>query len=169
MRTGTQERTGERRSLLLCEMNEAMPRIRRGSLADLSAVELLLMSAGLPTDDIRSIPGLLTWVAEADASLRGVIALEPFGHEGLLRSLAVAPNARGHGLGRGLVAQVEGDARTEGVRKLVLLTQTAEMFFRDLGYQTVSRDDVSDAVKRSAQFRSLCPASATCMAKVLHD
>jgi len=150
-------------------MNEAMPRIRRGSLADLPAIELLLLSAGLPTDDIRSIPGLRTWVVEAGGSLGGAIVLEPFGHEGLLRSLAVAPDARSHGLGRGLVAQLESDARTEGVGKLVLLTQTADTFFRDLGYRTVSRDDVSDAVKQSAQFRSLCPASAICMEKVLHD
>lgn len=148
-------------------MTEAMPHIRRGSAADLPAIESLLQSAGLPTDDIRDISGLRTWVAEAGGSLRGAIALEPFGTEGLLRSLAVAPDARRHGLGRKLVVQLESDARAEGMRKLVLLTQSAEAFFRSLGYQRVNRDDVSVVVKGSAQFRSLCPASATCMAKAL--
>ena len=148
-------------------MNEATPRIRRGSPADLSAIELLLQSAGLPADDLRGISGLLTWVVESGGALRGAIALEPFGNEGLLRSLAVAPDARKQGLGRRLVTQLESDARAAGVRTLVLLTQTAEVFFRDLGYQAVSRDDVSSAVKSSAQFRSLCPASATCMSKAL--
>jgi N-acetylglutamate synthase-like GNAT family acetyltransferase len=105
-------------------------------------------------------------VIEVGRSLRGAICLEPFGYEGLLRSLVVAPDVRTHGLGRSLVAQLESDARAEGVRKLVLLTQTAEKFFAKLGYQIVSRDEISNAVKESAQFRSLCPASATCMAKV---
>ena len=148
-------------------MSEALPTIRQGSAADLPAIESLLISAGLPTDDIRGISGLRTWVADAGGSLTGVIALEPFGHEGLLRSLAVAAAARSQGLGHQLVAQLENDARAGGVRQLVLLTQTAETFFRRLGYQSVNRDDVSTVVKSSAQFRSLCPASATCMAKVL--
>lgn len=148
-------------------MNQAAPSIRRGCPADLSAIESLLQNAGLPADDIRGIPGLQTWVVEAGGSLRGAIALEPFGNEGLLRSLAVAPDARRLGLGRRLVAQLESDARAAGVRTLVLLTQTAEAFFRHLGYQAVSRDNVSNAVKSSAQFRSLCPASAPCMSKML--
>ena len=166
--SGAPERTDGQRSLLLREMNEAVPRIRSGSPADLSAIESLLLGAGLPMDDIRGIPGLRTWVVEVDGSLRGAIALEAFGQEGLLRSLVVAGDARSRGLGRGLVAKLESDARTEGVINLVLLTQTAETFFRNLGYRAVNRDEVSDAVKRSAQFRSLCPASAICMTKVLH-
>ena len=147
-------------------MND-VPLIRRGSPADLTAIESLLQNAGLPTEDIRDISGLRTWVIETGSSLRGAIALEPFAHEGILRSLAVTPDARGHGLGRRLVAQLESDARSDGVRKLVLLTQTAEKFFKNLGYQIISRDDVSEAVKGAAQFRSLCPTSAICMAKVL--
>jgi len=148
-------------------MNEAATNIRRGTAEDLSAIESLLRSAGLPTDDVRSIPGLRTWVAEVGAALCGAIALEPFAHEGLLRSLAVAPDARSHGLGRKLVARLELDARVGGVRKLVLLTQTAGPFFQKLGYEVVDRNEVSQVVKGSAQFRSLCPASATCMAKML--
>jgi amino-acid N-acetyltransferase len=148
-------------------MNEPTQRIRRGQPADLPAMESLLRSAGLPTEDIRSIPGLQTWVVEVGDSIRGAIALEPFAQEGLLRSLAVTPDARSQGLGRMLVAQLESDARADGVRSLVLLTQTAVTFFRKLGYEVVDRGDVSNEVKESAQFRSLCPATATCMAKRL--
>ncbi len=35
------------------------------------------------------------------------------------------------------------------------------------GYEPTTRDRVPDAVKASAEFRSLCPASATVMAKSL--
>jgi amino-acid N-acetyltransferase len=50
---------------------------------------------------------------------------------------------------------------------LVLLTQTAEPFFARLGYSVVDRVYVPDEVKASAEFRSLCPAAATCMTKSL--
>jgi len=99
------------------------------------AVLALLESAGLPTADLAGIAGLRTWVDESGDSISGVIALDAFGSEGLLRSLAVAPDYRGRGIGRVLVARLEADARAEGIRKLILLTQTAEPFFRSLGYE----------------------------------
>jgi len=49
----------------------------------------------------------------------------------------------------------------------VLLTETAEAFFRSRGYVPVERANVSPAVKQSAEFRTLCPASARCLSKSL--
>jgi N-acetylglutamate synthase-like GNAT family acetyltransferase len=145
----------------------ALPQVRRGQPADIPDVLALLQSTDLPTSDLSAIAGLRTWVIESDDCLCGVIALEPFGTEGLLRSLAVAPDYRNRGMGHALVAQLETDARAQGVRKLVLLTQTAETFFRSLGYQNIDRRHVSDEMKQCAEFWSLCPASASCMAKAL--
>jgi amino-acid N-acetyltransferase len=145
----------------------ALPQVRRGQPADIPDVLALLQSTDLPTSDLSANAGLRTWVIESDDFLCGVIALEPFGTEGLLRSLAVASDCRNRGIGRALVAQLETDARAQGVRKLVLLTQTAETFFRSLGYQNIDRRYVSDEMRQCAEFRSLCPASASCMAKTL--
>jgi amino-acid N-acetyltransferase len=142
-------------------------RIRPGQPADVPAVLALLQSAGLPSTDLASTAELRTWVMESSGSLHGVIALERFGTDGLLRSLAVEPGYRHLGVGRELVARLEHDALASGVRKLVLLTETAESFFRSLGYARVDRGAVGAAVQGSAQFRSLCPASAACMAKTL--
>jgi amino-acid N-acetyltransferase len=133
------------------------------------AVLSLLQGAGLPTADLQGIAGLRTWVIESQNVLRGVVALERFGTEGLLRSLAVAPEHRNRGIGRELVVRLEHDASAEGITRLVLLTETAEAFFRALGYATVDRQRVSLEMRRCAEFQSLCPASATCMAKVLYD
>ncbi len=69
--------------------------------------------------------------------------------------------------GSALVVQLESDARAAGVGKLVPLTQTAETFFRRLGYQNIDRRHVSDDMRQCAEFRSLCPASASYMAKAL--
>lgn len=141
--------------------------IRCGHAADLAAVLTLLKGAGLPTDDLTSAPGLHMWVLEADESLFGVIGLERFGAGALLRSLAVAAGYRQRGFGHQLVARLERDAQADGVEQLVLLTETAENFFRGLGYEAIDRRYVPEEIQQSAEFRSLCPASAVCMTKSL--
>jgi amino-acid N-acetyltransferase len=123
----------------------------------------------LPTTDFPSVSDVQLWLFVAADSLVGVIALERFGSVGLLRSLAVAPEYRTCGFGRRLVERLETDARADGVTQLVLLTGTAEAFFGSRGYTVVDRGAVAEAVKQSAEFRSLCPASAVCMAKMLSD
>jgi len=142
-------------------------RIRRTQAADLAAVQQLLAAAGLPTEDLTSAPGLHFWSVEADSRVVAAIGLERFGMGGLLRSLAVDPAHQRRGLGFDLVAHLESDARTVGVDQLVLLTQTAEPFFRRLGYSVIDRLFVPDELKHSEEFRSLCPASAVCMTKSL--
>jgi amino-acid N-acetyltransferase len=141
--------------------------IRRGRATDLPAVLALLEGARLPTADIASADELAMWVLEERGSIVGAIALERFGTEALLRSLAVAPEYRKRGFGRELVAQLEEGARAENIQQLVLLTETAEAFFRGLGYSVIDRRYVSARLKQSTEFRSLCPASATCMSKIL--
>ena len=143
------------------------PTIRGGQSTDLPAALALLQGAGLPTADLPSAPVLKMWVLEASDSLVGVIALERFGADALVRSLVVAPAYRKRGFGRELVARLEQDAQADGVEQLVLLTESAEQFFRGLGYDVIDRRDVSEGLKQSAEFRSLCPASAVCMSKVI--
>ena len=143
--------------------------IRSGQPADMPAVVTLLAAVGLPTADLTQVQRLQMWVAEAADSLFGVIALEPFGSQALLRSLAVTPGYRKRGLGRELVARVEHEAKAEGIQQLVLLTETAEAFFLKLGYELTNRTDVREEVKQSAEFRSLCPVSAVCMTKALRS
>ena len=123
------------------------PQIRRGQTADLVTVLNLLQCAGLPTEDLTWAPGLQVWVLETAGLLLGVIGLERFGAGGLLRSLAVAPGHQRRGLGEQLLAQLERDARADGVEQLVLLTQTAEPFFHRLGYSVIDRRYVPDEVK----------------------
>jgi amino-acid N-acetyltransferase len=143
----------------------AEPGIRRGQAADMPAIATLLESAGLPTADLSSAADFQTWVLEAHGELVAAIGLERFGDEALLRSLVVAPEHRKRGLGQELIARVERDARAQGITRLILLTETAEAFFRARGYAVTDRRQVTHAVKQSAEFRSLCPVSAVCMSK----
>ena len=154
---------------LLQHVNDLLqPLIRRGRASDLAAVAVLLQEAKLPTEDLANAPGLSLWVLEIEGELAGAVALE--GTEPtsrLLRSLVVAPAHRRRGMGHDLVAQVERDARTEGIERLVLLTDTAQSLFDRLGYAVIERSAAPEALRQSAEFRSLCPSSAVCMAKLL--
>jgi len=142
-------------------------RIRKGAQGDMTAVLALLTDAGLPTADFTDSPDITMWVLEADGSIRGVIALQRFGREALLRSLTLAASHRRRGHGRDLVARVEDEAAAAGVDRLVLLTESAERFFRRLGYRPVERARVGESLRQSAEFRFLCPASAVCLGKSL--
>jgi amino-acid N-acetyltransferase len=147
-------------------MNPA-PEIRRGDSRDVGRMTSLLAASGLPTEDLTAIPQLDVWLLEEGGEVIGSIALERYGSEGLLRSMAVAPDYRNQGLARRLVARLEQDARADGIDTIVLLTQTAEVFFERLGYSVTDRGAIGSAVKQSAEFRTLCPASARCMSRSL--
>jgi amino-acid N-acetyltransferase len=139
------------------------PRIRDSQPSDLAAVQYLLQRAGLPTADLTCAPDLQISMLEAEGRVVGLIGLERFGAGRLLRSLAVTPECRSRGLGHELVAHLERNGHAAGIERLVLLTETAEGFFRGLGYVPIDRRNVPEAIKQSAEFRSLCPASAVCM------
>jgi N-acetylglutamate synthase-like GNAT family acetyltransferase len=129
-------------------------------------IHRLLESGKLPTRDLpESRPDFL--IAASDSGLVGAGGLEIHGDAGLLRSLVVAEDRRGTGLGRALVDAVEAAARRRGLRELVLLTETAHDFFARLGYADIARDEAPAAIRGSAEFRSLCPQSAACMRKRL--
>jgi amino-acid N-acetyltransferase len=96
-------------------------------------------------------------------------ALQPFGSVALLRSVAVEPQRRGAGLGRMIVQELERRACASDIAQLLLLTQTATRFFEQQGYRVIDRQQVPQAVQGSEEFRSLCPASATCMVKMLAE
>src|SRR5690606_35420427 len=131
---------------------------------DVEAIRALLLAAGLPVDDLDTSP-VEFLVAFAGESPVGVIGLERFPAAGLLRSLAVAPELRGSGLGRRLVDALESRARQSGLHRLALLTETAAPFFSRLAYLPSARDLLPVEMRESAQFRTLCPASAECMSK----
>lgn len=141
--------------------------VRAATAADAAAITGLLLGAGLPVADFERAPGLRFWVAEDGDAIAGAIGLERYGTAGLLRSLVVAPPHRQRGQGAALVATLEREARTDGVERLVLLTETAEAWFAQLGYALIERAHVPDEIRQSAEFSSLCPASAVCMTKPL--
>lgn len=145
-----------------------MAELRAAAEEDLAVVRRLLEQAGLPTSDLATSKPKFT-VLWDDGRIVGAGALEPFGSAALMRSVVVAGDRHGAGLGGIMVQELEKVARAARIGCLILLTQTAAEFFARHGYRIIERSDVPQDVQESAEFRSLCPASATCMMKVLSD
>ena len=142
----------------------ASAQLRAASPADLAAVERLLTASSLPLEGVRE--ALSTFVvAEADGGIVGVAGLEACCDNALLRSVAVDDAWRSRGVGRALVTRVISDAEARGIRALYLLTTTAERYFPSFGFRQITRDQVPEDVRATAEFQSACPDSATVMCR----
>jgi amino-acid N-acetyltransferase len=134
--------------------------------ADQQAIQLLLKQSDLPYEDIAA--HLANFIAaKAGDSIIGVNGIEIYGQDGLLRSLAVEPAFRGKGISRELNARILEYARQKGVKKLYLLTLTAENYSAKLGFRKIERASLPESIQATAEFKSLCPQTAVCMLKVI--
>lgn len=140
------------------------PRVRSAAPADLAAVETLLTASGLPLEGVREAFATFV-VAESGTDLVGVAGLEVCCDNALLRSVAVLPEWRSHGVGRALVTRVISDAESRGIRALYLLTTTADRYFPTFGFRTITRAEVPADVRATSEFAEACPASATVMCR----
>ncbi len=140
--------------------------IDRADLDDLGAMEQLLTAAELPVEGVRE--ALAGFVVARDAgAVIAAAGVERYDAAVLVRSVVVAANARGRGLGTRLVDERLRTAARGGATDAYLLTTTAEAFFGRLAFATITRDAVPAAVRASAEFTSLCPASATVMHRAI--
>lgn len=143
-----------------------MASLREATDRDSAAIRALLDANSLPTSDLEAARPRFV-VACMDQQVVGTGALQSFGSVALLRSIVVEPHLRGAGVGQSIVRELEHIARTNDIRQLILLTQTARSFFEAQGYAAIDRASAPPAVQESDEFRSLCPASALCMSKTL--
>jgi amino-acid N-acetyltransferase len=140
--------------------------IRRAQPEDRARITALLEAASLPTAGVAE--HLATFiVAERSQKIVGAIGLESYGETGLLRSAVVDEAIRSEGVGSALCAELLILARTLGMKRLILLTTTAEEYFRRKGFQAIDRRTVEGPVTQSEEFRGACPASAVCMELLL--
>lgn len=136
--------------------------MRKTTNEDLNAVLRLLKSSDLPLEGVVEHFGYFL-VAEYRHQVVGAVGLEHYGDAGLLRSLVVAPEYRGQGLGTRLVEDSLAQAKAAGVTQVYLLTNTAADFFPRFGFQRISREDATAAVRDSAEFTSACCQTAVCL------
>ena len=145
-----------------------MPEVLPAAAQDMVAIRALLERSGLPTSDLDSARPDFVLIRE-NGQVIAAGALQRFGSSALLRSLVVAPDRRERGLGQAVVSELERVARMAHINQLILLTQTAAEFFAHQDYRVIARSSAPQDMQGSDEFRSLCPSSATCMAKSLLD
>lgn len=142
--------------------------IEPASDADGPSILQLLQEAGLPIDGL--LEHLQTaFVARDGAAIVGCAALEVYADGVLLRSVAVSPTARGHGLGDRLTDAAITLAQSLRAPAVYLLTTTAESYFPRFGFVPITREQVPAGVQQSIEFRSACPASAVVMGRTLRQ
>jgi len=135
----------------------------QAQIADLDDVLVLLGKVGLPIEGVRENFGSFL-VARDGGQLIGCVGLERYGQVALLRSLAVAPDRQQGGVGRQLTARLLEDARSEGVREVVLLTTTAADFFgRHFGFTPIARAQFDETFATSPEWHLPRCSSAACL------
>ena len=131
-------------------------------------LERLLEEAGLPAEGLDPAPDRTVVASEGDR-VWGAATVHRYAGGGLLRSVVVAKELRGHGLGVKLTERAIDLARQLGVTTIYLLTETAPEFFVRLGFEVIPPESVPVDVASDVEFTTLCPSSATVMAARLSN
>jgi len=144
-------------------------KITFASVEDETKIKEVLTAGGLHHEDITPshLQHFLVLKDDPSSTLTGVVGLELINNNALLRSLAVIEPHRSKGLATQLLKEIEKYARSNQVDTLYLLTLTAERFFTKRGYRKTDRKSAPPAIQETAEFKSLCPATAVCMKKLL--
>ena len=152
-------------------MNAPSYELRMAQGNDLPGIVTLLTACGLPSSDLSSASLAHFHVIESAGRLVGVAGLEVAGSQGLLRSVAVAPDFRGKGLAGRLVEATETASRKSELWALYLLANDANAasFFGRIGYTPVERSRVPASLLALPEFSQLCPQSCPCLRKVLNS
>ncbi|MEO8383442.1 MAG: arsenic resistance N-acetyltransferase ArsN2 [Acidobacteriota bacterium] len=134
--------------------------------ADLASIKELLTANALPTAGVDD-----HWktflIARDGETVVACGGAEAYQFAALIRSVAVSPDYRSHGLGRRIVRQLLDRLASRGLREFYLLTTTAETYFHKRGFKTIDRDEVHPQLLSSREFQDACPSSAVCMRLVM--
>jgi amino-acid N-acetyltransferase len=142
------------------------PVLRKATPADLDSVVHLLEATSLPTLGVAD--HITTFLVATDQeNVVGTIGLEVYGDTALLRSAAVDPAQQNKGIGSRLYTENLNQARQLGVKRLILLTNTAERYFARKGFRRIAQKSVTGPVTSSVEFTGACPSHAVCMELLL--
>ena len=138
---------------LLAALGDAIIPARAG---DMGAIRELLRKLDLDWQDLRDEDHRNFYKLVNENGFIGCVAIEVYGEDAVLRSLAVHPDARGHGYGWMLADTAINQTRRRGVRRLYLVTEknASDFFAEKHGFRIVDLSLVSDEVAQSPSFRS---------------
>ena len=118
-----------------------------------------LGKAGLSTADVQS-DNVLFWRYENDDVPVGFGGLEILGDQALLRAVVSLPPVRGRGIGSGILASLETEARARGCRVIWLVTDHAVDFFARRGYRKTERSAAPEPIQETGEFTRMADGAA---------
>lgn len=142
-----------------------MIQLRHAISTDIRRLTDFLTDNSLLTVGIQDCLENFIIATDENGSWMGVAGYEMYGGSALLRSVAVDKRSRNLGVGRTLVEAILADAKRRGAHTVYLLTETADRYFRRLGFTQIQRDMIDPAVKNSSEFE--CCGSCLSMRKTL--
>ena len=140
--------------------------IQKAGEKDFETVCKLLLQENLPIADLNPLLENF-FIAVEDNKITGVIGMDRYGKDGLLRSAIVQKQYRNKGIAAALVARLFDEAAKQGVSTLYLITDTAAAYFEKKGFNKITKAEVAPAVLESKEFNGLCPASSIIMVQKL--
>ena len=141
---------------------------RSATKNDKEASERLLQAAGLTIEGLdHSFPDGYA-VVENEEAVVGIIGVESYGTDGLVRSLAVHPDWQGQRVGEALLRDRMAWSKAGEFESLYLITEVPAYFAR-FGFRIIDRDVTPGGIKGSVEYTKVCPESAPVMTLPLDD
>ena len=140
--------------------------ITPATAADIGAIKSILVANDLPTAGVDDHWKTFLVARDGD-KIVACGGAEAYQFAALIRSVAVLPEHRSHGIGRKIVRQLLDRLASRGLREFYLLTTTAEEYFKKRGFKTIDRDEVHPQLMSSREFQGACPDTAVCMRLVM--
>lgn len=128
-------------------------RLLQAAPEDFDTIKALLTQVGLYTSSVTP-EGATYWIAQLDGVAGGCIGLEHGQGVSLIRSTAVLPEFRGHGLGRALVLSALTHASLRGDHTVYLFSSEAGDYWKRYGFVPSTAAEVEAALPEAPQVRS---------------
>lgn len=126
-----------------------------------------LAGANLPTDDLTEAGRTFFAFRDDTGDVLGYGGVETYRAVALLRSVVVAKDRRGQGIGARLVEWLLDHLRAHGCREVYMLTTTAVSLGARCGFTQINRDAAPPVIRDSRQMACLCPSTAVLMGRSL--
>ena len=131
--------------------------VRRGTVADYSAAQRLAWAPDHIDGDAWAArcANRPTWVAEIAGTVTGFVDLESDGH---IDMLFVHPEFHRQGIATALLARVESEAQTQGIKRLFAeVSRTARPVFEKAGFSVIEQQAVIRAAETLTNYRMQKP------------